>query len=59
MENYQEEAVSEVAVAMVAPLNVEVPEVRDNPKSSSPVLFDDGELFMNIYDRAELQLFRA
>ena len=45
-------------VVVVAPLNVEVPQFLDNPESPSPALSDDGELFMNVYDRAELQLLR-
>ena len=58
MEHRQEKAVPEGAVAVVAPLNVDVPEVPVNPESPSPALSDDGELFMNISDRAELQLLR-
>ena len=50
-----EDVVPAGAVAAVAPLDVEVP---DNPESPSPALSDDGELFITIYDRSELQLLK-
>ena len=54
MDHHQEEAVPEGV--FLAPLNVEVQEVPDNPESPSPALCDDGEIFKIIYDRAELML---
>ena len=56
MDHHQEEAVPEGA--LLAPLNVEVQEVPDNPESPSPALSDDGEVFMNLYDRSELLLLK-
>ena len=59
----QEEVVPEAPpvagpVAVVALPNVEVQEVPDNPDSPSPALSDDGELFTDKNDWAELQLLR-
>ena len=45
-------------VAVVAHLNVEVSEAPDNPEYPSPALSHDGELFLNVYGWAELQLLR-
>ena len=56
MDQHQEEAVPEGAP--LAPLNVEVQEILDIPESPSPALSDDGELFMNLYDRSELVLLK-
>ena len=56
MDHHQEETVPEGA--LLALLNVKVQAVPDNPESPSPALSDDGNLFMNIYDRAELLLLK-
>ena len=56
MDQHQEEAVPEGA--LLAPLNVEVQAIPDNPESPSPALSDDGELSMNLYDRSELLLLK-
>ena len=54
----QEEVVPAGSVAAVTQLNVDGPEVQDNPASPSPALSDAGDLFMTIYDRSELQLLK-
>ena len=56
MDQHQEGAVPEDA--LLAPLNVEVQEVPDNPESPSPALSDDGKFFMNLYDRWDLLLLK-
>ena len=56
MDQHQEAAVPEGA--RLAPLNVQVQAIPDNPESPSPAFSDDGELFMNLYDRSELLLLK-
>ena len=54
----QEQAFPEGAVAAVAPLMVEEPEVPYNPESLSPALSNVGELFLTNFDCSDLQLLK-